>query len=197
MKRMIGYSLILILLGVLVMAGCKTSRAGYQSAPYRVVRAAGQFEVRDYPPLTVVETPIEGDGKGMNGSFNRLFKFITGGNESKQKIAMTTPVFMTGNESNATMAFVMPVKFTAENVPKPMDSTVTVRELSAGRFAVMRFSGGRNARQEQKALDELKQWMTSERIAILSPPIYGYFDPPWTPTFLRRNEVMLRTDSRQ
>ena len=21
---------------------------------------------------------------------------------------------------------------------------------------------------------------------------YGYFDPPWTPSFLRRNEVMLR-----
>jgi len=22
--------------------------------------------------------------------------------------------------------------------------------------------------------------------------VYGYFDPPWTPPFLRRNEVMLR-----
>ena len=29
----------------------------------------------------------------------------------------------------------------------------------------------------------------------LSPPIYGYFDPPWTPAFLRRNEVMLRTEA--
>ena len=105
---MIGYSLILILLVVLVIAGCKTSRAGYESAPYRVVRTAGQFEVRDYPPLTVVETPMQGPASGMNGSFNRLFKFITGGNGSKEKIAMTTPVFITGNESNATMAFVMP-----------------------------------------------------------------------------------------
>jgi hypothetical protein len=81
---MIGYSLILILLVVLVIAGCKTSRAGYESAPYRVVRTAGQFEVRDYPPLTVVETPMQGRDSGMNGSFNRLFKFITGGNETKQ-----------------------------------------------------------------------------------------------------------------
>lgn len=61
----------------------------------------------------------------------------------------------------------------------------------------MRFRGGRSAKQEQKALDQLKEWMGSERIVILSPPVYGYFDPPWTPTFLRRNEVMLRMDSSQ
>lgn len=191
---MIGYALIVILLGVLAAAGCKTSRAGYQSAPYRVVRAAGQFEVRDYPPLAVVETPMQGRDSGMNGSFNRLFKFISGGNESKEKIAMTTPVFMTGNESNATMAYVMPAKFTADNVPKPLDSGVKVRELPAGRFVVMTFSGGRSAKNEGEALDQLRQWMTSERMAELSPPVYGYFDPPWTPTFWRRNEVMLRTD---
>jgi len=192
---MIGYSFILILLGVLVIAGWKTSRAGYQSAPYRVVRAAGPFEVRDYPPLTVVETAMPGRESGMNGSFNRLFRFITGANESKEKISMTTPVFMTGNASNATMAFVMPAKFTAERVPKPLDSSVEVRQLPAGRFAVMRFSGGRNPINEKQALDQLKQWIASERMAELSPPVYAYFDPPWTPTFLRRNEVMLRTAS--
>jgi DNA gyrase inhibitor GyrI len=194
---MIGYSLILILLGVLVIAGCKTSRAGYQSAPYRVVRAAGQFELRDYPPLVVVETPMQGRNSGMNGSFSRLFKFITGGNDAKEKIAMTTPVFMTGNESNATMAFVMPAKFSAAKVPQPADSSVKVRELPAGRFVVLRFSGGRNAKNVKKALDQLKQWMASERMAELPPPVYGYFDPPWTPPFLRRNEVMFRTDSRR
>jgi len=140
---------------------------------------------------------MQGRDSGMNGSFRRLFKFITGKNESKEKIAMTTPVFITGNESNATMAFVMPSKFSAEKVPTPVDSSVKVRELPAGRFAVMRFSGGHNAKNEQKALNQLKQWMASERMAELSPPVYGYFDPPWILPFLRRNEVMLRTDSGQ
>ena len=89
----------------------------------------------------------------------------------------------------------MPVKFTAEKVPQPVDGTVKVRELPAGRFAVMRFSGGRSATHEKHALDELKQWTASERLTELSPPVYGYFDPPWTPPFWRRNEVMLRIDS--
>jgi hypothetical protein len=59
----------------------------------------------------------------------------------------------------------------------------------------MRFSGGRSAKNEKQALDQLKQWMASERMTESSQPVFGYFDPPWTPTFLRRNEVMLRTDS--
>jgi DNA gyrase inhibitor GyrI len=191
---MIGYSIILVVLVALVVAGCKTSRAGYESAPYRVVRTAGEFELRDYPPMAVVETPMPGRDREGNGSFMRLFKFISGGNDAKQKIAMTTPVFMTGNESNATMAFVMPAKLAAE-VPKPTDPSLQVRELPAGRFAVMRFSGRRSPKNETKALDHLKQWMASSQMTIASSPVYGYFDPPWMPPFLRRNEVMLQTES--
>jgi hypothetical protein len=100
----------------LIFVGCQATRAGYESAPCQVVRTDGKLELRDYPTLTLVETPMARGGNEADGSFNRLFRFITGGNETKQKIAMTTPV-------------------------------------------------------------------------------YGYFDPPWTPSFLRRNEVMLRTEA--
>jgi hypothetical protein len=41
------------------------------------------------------------------------------GYRSKQKIAMTTPVFMSGSDSNATMALVMPAKLKSGEVPKP------------------------------------------------------------------------------
>lgn len=182
----------LIGLGV---AGCKVTRSGYESAPYQVVRADGKFQVRDYPALTVVETPMAGSRNGDDGSFMRLFGFITGKNEAKQKIAMTTPVFMSGSETNATIAFVLPAKLKSGAVPQPSDGTVTVRELPAGRFAVLRYSGGRHAKKEAEALARLKAWMEKERLSALSPPVYAYFDPSWTPGFLRRNEVMLRTEA--
>ena len=143
----------------LIATGCGTVRGGYESAPYQVVRASGKFEVRDYPALTVVETPMARGGNGSDGSFNRLFRFITGGNEAKQKIAMTTPVFMSGSETNATMAFVMPAKMKTGEVPKPSDGNVTVRELAAGRFAVLRYSGRRNAKNEAESLERLRAWM--------------------------------------
>jgi DNA gyrase inhibitor GyrI len=195
MKKMILWSLILIVLVGLVLVGCKATRSGYESASYKVVRNSGKFEVRDYPALTVVETPMVHGGNGADGSFNRLFRFITGGNEASQKIAMTTPVFMSDGDADATMAFVMPAKLKAGEVPKPTDDTVKVRELAAGRFAVLRFRGGRNAGNEAESLAKLKAWMETERLSVLSPPVYAYFDPPWTPGFLRRNEVMIRTDS--
>ena len=61
-------------------------------------------------------------------------------------------------------------------------------------FAGLRYSGRRNAKKEAKSL-ALKAWMETERLSVLSPPVHGYFDPPWTPAFLRRNEVMLRAEA--
>ena len=46
---------------------------------------------------------------------------------------------------------------------------------------------------DAEALGRLREWMSAERLKEVSPPVYGCFDPPWTPCFLRRNEVMLRT----
>lgn len=188
MKTLISLFVILVIGMLLAFAGCRASRSSYKSAPYVVVRADGNTELRDYPSLTVVETTMKDGGAG--GSFNRLFRFITGGNESGQKIAMTTPVFMSGGEN--TMAFVMPGDL--RNVPRPNDASITVRELPAGRFAVLRFSGGRSQRQEEESLTRLKAWVESQGFKVSTVPIYGYFDPPWTPSFLRRNEVMLRLD---
>ncbi len=176
------------------LGGCQAIRAGYESAAYKVVRSDGKFELRDYPVLTVVETPMAaGSRDGDDGSFMRLFRFISGGNEAKQKIAMTTPVFMSGTGTNATMSFMIPAKLKTEEVPKPSGGPLTVRELAAGRFAVLRFSGGRDATKEAESLAQLKTWMNTEKLSVLSSPVYAYFDPPWTPPFLRRNEVMLQT----
>jgi DNA gyrase inhibitor GyrI len=84
---------------------------------------------------------------------------------------------------------------TAAVTLKPSDSTVTVRELAAGRYAVLRYSGSRSATNEAESLERLRAWMKAEELKELSPPVYGYFDPPWTPAFQRRNEVMLRVEA--
>ena len=184
--KVIALCVVLLIGGLVIFAGCRTSRQGSKSAPYAVVRSDGKYELRDYPALTIAETPMN---EGSGSSFNRLFGFITGRNERNQKIAMTTPVFMTGS----TMAFVMPADLKA--VPLPGDGSVAVKELPAGRFAVLQYSGERSRAQEERTLAELKAWMAAQGLPVLSQPLYGYFDPPWTPPFLRRNEVMLRTET--
>jgi DNA gyrase inhibitor GyrI len=184
----------LIAVAILAFAAFRTSRTAYESAPYQVVSKDDHFEVRDYPVLTVIETPMSPTGNSANGSFMRLFRFITGHNEAKEKIPMTTPVFMSGNGAEATMSFVLPATFT-EKTPKPLDGTVKVQMLPAGRFAVLRFSGGRSSQLESESLAKLKEWMEKQRLGGSPTPIYAYFDPPWTPGIMRRNEVMLRIES--
>ena len=71
---MIGWSLLVLLVAGVVLAGFKATRSGYESAPCQVVRAAGEIEVRDFRALTVVETPMTRSGNGVDGSFNRLFR---------------------------------------------------------------------------------------------------------------------------
>jgi DNA gyrase inhibitor GyrI len=176
--------LVLAILAVVAYAGCKSSRAGYETAPYRVVRTDGNVELREYPTLAIVQTPM----RGADDSFMRLFRYIDGQNTATQKIAMTTPVFMTGNE----MAFVLPVKTPADQIPQPKNSQVAVGSIPAGKFAVMRFGGRRNASNETNAVAALTAWLQRENLTATGDPIFGYFDPPWTPPFMRRNEVMLR-----
>ena len=97
------------LLAILLWAGCKSTRGGYERPKYRVVEKDGIFETRDYPVLIVAETSMPADG--MNSGFNKLFRFITGGNSKTEKIAMTTPVLVNPASSNSSMAFVMPGKY--------------------------------------------------------------------------------------
>ena len=184
--KAIAISVVLLIGVIVIYAGWQTSRQGYKSAPFAIVRSDGKFELRDYPALSIAETPMD---EGSGSSFNRLFAFITGRNEGNQKIAMTTPVFMTGS----TMAFVMPADL--KTVPVPAEGSVAVKQIPAGCFAVLQYSGERSRSQEERTLAELKAWMAVQGLPVLSQPLYSYFDPPWTPTFLRRNEVMLRTET--
>lgn len=183
-------------LSLLVLGGCSTLRSAYATAPYRVTATEGAFELREYPVLVVAETSMpELASRGADGSFGRLFRYISGGNAAQEKIAMTTPVFMTGAGDQAAMAFVLPSSVPAARAPQPADDSVHLREIPSGTFAVYRFSGGRSSAREADARNQLAAWMRSASLAPAGAPVFAYFDPPWTPSFLRRNEVMLRVSS--
>ena len=165
------------------------NRDNYESAPYTVIEKQDNFEIREYPTMRVVQT----NRNDNNGSFMKLFRFITGKNERKQQIAMTTPVFMT-HEDQEKMVFVMPASMKIEDVPRPLDGAVEVKEMEGGHFAVYTYSGRMSRANEQTALEELRKWISGkpESGSVTGEPVYAYFDGPITPWFWKRNEVMLR-----
>lgn len=158
---------------------------------YKVFVEDGKFEVREYPALTLVRT-TSGDG-----DFMRLFRYISGSNEAGQKIAMTAPVLMKHQGEDTGMSFIVPKDVAAGKVPAPKDAAVMMDELPAGKFAVYRYSGGRNEANEQEALAKLRAWIDKRQLEVTGDPLFGYYDPPWIPPFLRRNEVMLRVAGTQ
>jgi DNA gyrase inhibitor GyrI len=127
---------------------------------------------------------------GGNSGFRKLFGYITGKNQNQESIAMTTPVFI--SDERRKMAFVLPAKSSSGQISAPLDPSLSIKKIPAGRFAVLRFSGGRSSTLETQSLSLLRTWIAKKGLTAAGSPIYGYFDPPWTPGFLRRNEVMLR-----
>ncbi len=184
--------LIVVPIAVGIFWFVNSSRAAVESPDYKVIRTDGKFEIRDYPELIVATTPMAGGG--MNGGFGQLFRFITGSNEASEKIAMTSPVLIDSAKEKRTMSFIMPKKAVEKGVPKPAGESVTLGKVEAARFAVLRFDGGRSEENEKAAIDKLKEWLDAQKIAGKGDPIFAYYDPPWTPLFMRRNEVMIRVD---
>jgi DNA gyrase inhibitor GyrI len=156
-----------------------------------VVLSNGDYQLRDYPELAIIQTRLpDSEANSGNSGFGKLFRYISGHNKSQKSIAMTTPVFI--YPEPRAMAFVLPAKSPTEKVPAPLDSSLSLKKIPAGRFAVLRFSGARSAAKESQSLALLRTWIAEKGFVAADSPVFGYFDPPWTPSYLRRNEVMLR-----
>ena len=157
-----------------------------ETPDYKVTEKDGKFEVRDYPAMTVARTAM-GDG-----DFMRLFRYISGGNEAEQKIAMTAPVLVQHKGEESGMSFVVPREVAAAKAPAPKAAEVSVDTMPAARFAVFTYSGRRTDKNEADALGKLRAWMDTKKLRAEGEPVFAYYDPPWTLPFMRRNEVMLR-----
>lgn len=180
---------------VVLLVGCKATRAGYESPAYTRIRKSGMFELRDYPAMVVVSTPMTSAERGMEGSFGRLFRYITGDNQRGEKIAMTTPVLISETTNTQQMSFIVPKSVERKGAPVPGGTNVVVREMQAGRFAVLRFRGSRSGSQPQIASQRLQDWVQQHNLNAVSSPQFAYYDPPWIPSWLRRNEVMFRVEN--
>lgn len=193
-RKMLYLGLIASVAMIGAVAWTVTARAGYESAEYKVVESDGSIEIREYPDLMLAATSSKMDSQGRDGSFMRLFQYISGANQGEQKIAMTTPVFMEGEigESNVSMGFVMPKEVAVEGVPDPKSEGVQIRRREGGRFAVIRFSGRMDSKIAKQQEAKLRVWMKSRGLEGEPKAEAAGYDPPFTPGPLRRNEILVR-----
>ncbi|MEO0445461.1 MAG: heme-binding protein [Verrucomicrobiota bacterium] len=186
---------LVLLVGGAALASYRYGRWSYESPDYTVERKDGRFELRSYPDLVVVSTSMDEASPMEGGTFMRLFRYIAKGNEAEEKIAMTTPVLRDADPSSnggERMSFILPRSVAQKGPPAPASENVHIGEVIGGRFASYRYQGTLSASSEEEAKSKLQKWVRSQSLDTVGTMIIANYDPPFTPPFLRRNEVLWR-----
>lgn len=189
------YLTVVVGLGLISMLGWNmTARAAYETAQYEVIERDGNMEIRQYPDLMLVSVDTGEESQGRDGSFMKLFRYISGANTAEQKIAMTTPVFMEDEHASTQgrMGFVLPQEVATVDIPEPKATDLKIRKRSGGRFAVIRFAGQLNSVTAKENEAKLRKWLQAKGIIGEEFAESAGYDAPFTPGPLRRNEVLIR-----
>jgi len=171
----------------------------YESPTYRVEERIGEIELRRYEPYLVAETLVqESLERAGSGGFRLLAGYIFGGNETagggSTKISMTTPVIQDRVGDEYRVRFMMPSEYTGDSLPTPKDSRVTINEVGPQRLAAIRYRGRWSRDGYEQHLQKLSEGLERAGHTAVGEPIWARYDPPWTPWFLRRNEVLIALD---
>lgn len=204
------YSIRIVLAAITVtLIGAREVMA-IEEAAYSVARKDDQFEIRDYAPHILAETVVDGTlEEAGDKAFGRLFRYISGDNRARNKLAMTAPVSQkpTGEKIKMTapvgqqrvqerwaVSFMMPAAYTLETLPVPDDPQVTLRQVPARRIAAVRYSGFWSEKSYLKNKLALESWIHKQGLIIAGDPVWARYNPPFTPWFLRRNEILIPVD---
>lgn len=173
---------------------------------YSVINSDGNIEVRQYEKYLAAQTEVKGEEyAAINDGFKILADYIFGNNTTKEsismtapvsqttseKIAMTAPVSQTGDGENWVVQFMMPSKYTLQNIPKPNNQNVKLVEVPGKKFVAIRFSGWWSKDALNKQQQKLMDYITAKKLETVGSYTKAFYNPPWTLPFLRRNEIMV------
>ncbi len=191
------FTLMALLMAALTLS---TGKAVAIEEPHYVVIAQwDDVEIREYAPHVQATTRLSGQfSKVGSAAFSDLGGYIFGNNKTREKIAMTAPVSQhTATDGDHVVAFAMPATHTLGTLPLPLESRVNLVEIPGRTVAALRYRGGWSEaayrKQERRLLAIVTQRSRSgdRWWEPAGPPIWARYNGPWTPSFLRRNEVHL------
>jgi SOUL heme-binding protein len=180
---------------------------------YDVISKDGDFELRQYASMVIAETWVSGtQDEASSRGFRAIAGYIFGDNQragaasekiamtapvtmekqsASEKIAMTAPVTMDKQGDRWRMHFVMPSQYTLANLPTPNNPEVKLREMPATKVAAIRFSGFSGEEKVATKTALLNDWVRKQGLTVANTPQLARYNAPWTPPFLRRNEVLV------
>lgn len=174
---------------------------------YQVVRSLPDIELRQYAAYTVAEVVVGGPAnEAGNQAFPILAGYIFGKNKGEKKFAMTAPVTQaavpvklemtapvtqTATPSGFLVQFVLPKGVTVASAPEPLDARIQLREVLPSQVAVIRYSGFWSESNYSEHLAKLEAALRAADLTWTGEAVYSRYNAPFTPWFMRRNEIWL------
>jgi len=172
---------------------------------YRALASEGDFQLRDYPAMTVAETVVEGPRKqALSDGFSVLADYIFAKSRDGEKLPMTVPVLQDAGDPMASdppmfddeleggwrTRFVMTEGRSAADLPAPPEG-VELIELPPRKVAVVSFAGRPDDVELAEQENRLRGWLARRGETSEAEPEYAFYNSPVIPGPLRRNEVWL------
>lgn len=160
---------------------------------YTIARTVDEIEIREYPNIILATVR----GYSDNEAFGILFDYITGSNKSKKKIEMTAPVISSEKipmtvpvvSGTGSSSFVLPSSYSMDTAPEPLDARARIEEIKSRHVAVIRFRGYTSDKNVKSKITALLDKLRKNGIDPQGEPFLMRYNPPFTPGFMRRNEV--------
>ena len=192
---------------LLILVAMPLLSRAIEEPDYKVIRKFDNVELREYAPYVVAEVVLAAtaDDAGSQ-AFPILAGYIFGKNKGEKKFAMTAPVTQTAAPLQMDMTapvtqvavaggmrvqFVLPKGVTLAAAPEPIDPRVHLREVPAGTWAAIRYSGTWSQSNYLEHLGQLRASLEAAGVATQGEPVLARYNSPFTPWFMRRNEVWL------
>jgi effector-binding domain-containing protein len=102
---------------------------------------------------------------------------------------MTAPVRTDRDGEGVRMEFVLPAEYTPETAPRPTDPRVELVIRPSRTIAALAFSGSAGDRKAKEIESKLLETLAEEGIEAIDEPTLLQYNDPYTPPFMRRNEV--------
>ena len=172
----------------------------FEKPEYTVVHTEGDIEYRLYKAYYVSESVVvaeDGDYRnaGQEG-VDRILAYIRGDNRrvdavDSEKIRMTLPIEQSMSAEGWRVSMKLPEKYTPATAPVPNDERISHREVPSRLMAVLRYSGRWTQENFTGRMDDLSRALNKHAVQPIGDMEMALYNPPVTPPFLRRNEVMI------
>ncbi len=179
---------------------------------YTIESRSGDIEFRRYSAFVVARTTLPPEmerTEAANAAFFILFKYIQGANTAQTsiamtapvlqdkgtKIAMTAPVIQEAGSDGWRVAFVLPAEFNLDNAPAPTDERIRIEAVPERRAAALQYSGRWTEANVARYAERLLQGVKDAGVVANGPVESAYYNAPYVPPFMRRNEVIVTIDA--